>query len=208
MLLALRPTTSSAPRLRMLLLLGLLAGLGGCVSNGSGDGPVANAQASMQGSANGATVAFESVDGPPPHVFDRLVNLLDSEAKLRSIAVVSREEQTAFRVRTYLAAVVRGGRTSVAWVWDVYDRNQQRTMRLSGEEPAGKSGGDAWALADDLVLRRIAQAGFTGLGNLAGGTLPASPVPATPDGNRVIASATEKLPAQTAFANSHASMQP
>ena len=51
----------------------------------------------------------------------------------------------------------------IAWVWDVYDRNQQRALRLSGEEPAGKAGRDAWAAADDLVLRRIAQAGFTGL---------------------------------------------
>ena len=43
----------------------------------------------------------------------------------------------------------------IAWVWDVYDSNQQRALRLSGEEPAGKVGrGDAWAAADDL---RVAQ---------------------------------------------------
>ena len=47
----------------------------------------------------------------------------------------------------------------IAWVWDVYDNNQQRALRLSGEEPAGKAGRDAWAAADDLVLRKIAQAG-------------------------------------------------
>ena len=48
----------------------------------------------------------------------------------------------------------------IAWVWDVYDRDQQRALRLSGEEPAGKAGRDAWAAADDLVLRKIAQAGL------------------------------------------------
>ena len=43
-------------------------------------------------------------------------------------------------------------------------------MRLSGEEPAGKSGRDAWAAADDLLLRKIAQAGLSGLSNMLNGT--------------------------------------
>ena len=34
----------------------------------------------------GATVAFESIDGPPPQVFDRMVGVLDSESKLRNLA--------------------------------------------------------------------------------------------------------------------------
>jgi hypothetical protein len=33
----------------------------------------------------------------------------------------------------------------------VYDRDQQRALRLSGEEPAGKAGRDPWTAADDLV---------------------------------------------------------
>jgi hypothetical protein len=153
---------------RTSLLLALLAGLGGCVTDG-GPGPVA--------SAGGATVAFESIDGPPPQVFDRMVSMLDSESKLRNLSVVSREAGAAYRVRSYLSAQVRGNRTNIAWVWDVYDRNQQRALRLSGEEPAG-SGRDAWAQANDVVLRRIAQAGFTGLGGLVNGGLPAESAPA------------------------------
>jgi hypothetical protein len=58
----------------------------------------------------------------------------------------------------------------IAWVWDVYDRDQQRTMRLSGEEPAGKAGRDAWAAADDMVLRKIAQTGLSGLSGMVNGT--------------------------------------
>ena len=59
---------------------------------------------------------------------------------------------------------------SIAWVWDVYDSNQQRALRLSGEEPAGKPGRDAWAAADDLVLRKIAQAGLSGLSGMINGS--------------------------------------
>ena len=161
------------------LLLAVALGLGGCANvanTSSASGPsAAFAQAPSSG---GATVAFESVDGPPPQVFDRMVNLLDSEARLRNIAVVSRQDSAAYRVRSYLAAQVRGGKTSIAWVWDVYDRDQQRALRLAGEEPTGKTGRDAWAHADDLVLRRIAQAGLTGLGGMINGSTPGEPEPA------------------------------
>src|SRR6516225_6013988 len=96
--------------------------------------------------------------------------VLDTESKLRSLSIVSREGAAAYRVRFYLAAQVNRGRTVVAWVWDVYDRDQQRALRLSGEELAGKAGRDAWAAADDLVLRKIAQAGLSGLSGMINGT--------------------------------------
>ena len=129
--------------------------------------------------ADGSTVAFESIDGPPPQVFDRMVGVLDSELKLRNLSIVSREGQASYRVRSYLAAEVIRGRTMIAWVWDVYDSSQQRALRLSGEEPASKAAGrDAWAAADDLVLRRIAQAGFSGLSAMVNGTAPTDAPPA------------------------------
>src|SRR5947209_4850433 len=167
---------SAAPHaLRAAMLLILLCGLGGGLGGCAGGGAAGNAFASAGG---GATVAFESVDGPPPQVFDRMVNLLDSESKLRNLAIVSRESAASYRIRSYLAAQVSRGRTTIAWVWDVYDREQQRALRLSGEEPAGKAGRDAWAGADDVVLRRIAQAGLTGLAGMINGTtldVPAAP---------------------------------
>src|SRR6201747_1559956 len=172
-----RDAGSAAPRaLRAALLLAVLCGLGSGLGGCASAGPAGNAFASAGG---GATVAFESIDGPPPQVFDRMVNLLDTESKLRNVAVVSRDGSASYRVRSYLAAQVSRGRTTIAWVWDVYDRDQQRAIRLSGEEPAGKAGRDAWAAADDLVLRRIAQAGLTGLSGMINGTV-APDVPAVP----------------------------
>jgi hypothetical protein len=155
------------------LLLGIACGLGGCAGGGAVEGAFAQA-------GSGATVAFESIDGPPPQVFDRMVGVLDSESKLRSLSIVSRESSASYRVRSYLAAQVSRGRATIAWVWDVYDRNQQRALRLSGEEPAGKAGRDPWAAADDLVLRRIAQAGLSGLSGMVNGTAPAEVAPMQP----------------------------
>jgi hypothetical protein len=145
-------------------LLAMACALGGCAGGGAAPGD----SFAMAGSG-GATVAFESVDGPPPQVFDRMVGVLDSESKLRNLSIVSREGGASYRVRSYLSAQIVRGRTMIAWVWDVYDANQQRTLRLSGEEPAGKSGRDAWAAADDLLLRKIAQAGLSGLNRMING---------------------------------------
>lgn len=154
-------------RVLAVMLLAAATALGGCAGGG---GNAANSYAIAPSNGGGATVAFESIDGPPPQVFDRMVGVLDSESKLRSLSVVSREGTAAYRVRSYLSAQVVRGKTVIAWVWDVYDANQQRALRLSGEEPTSAKGGrDAWAAADDLVLRKIAQAGFSGLSNMING---------------------------------------
>jgi hypothetical protein len=163
------------------LWLAAACALGGCASGGS----ATSGAFAMATDGGGQTITFESIDGPPPQVFDRMVGVLDSETKLRSLSIVSREGSAAYRVRSYLSVQVSHGRTAIAWVWDVYDRDQQRALRLSGAEPAGKAGRDPWAAADDLVLRKIAQAGLSGLSSMINGTLADSPPPApAPSGKR------------------------
>lgn len=153
---------------RQMSLLALLALVSGCASSGQ--------IALTTGQSFGPTVAFESVDGPPPQVFDRLVRALETESAAKSFTIVSRESPAAYRIRSYLSAQVRRGKTTIVWVWDVYDRDQRRAMRLSGEEATGKAkdrtGRDAWATADDQVMRRIAQAGLGGVSSMINGTAP------------------------------------
>jgi len=170
-------TSRTVSRAVVAAALLMACALGGCASGGPGGGAFAMA-------GGGSTVAFESIDGPPPQVFDRMVGVLDSESKLRNLAIVSREGAASYRVRGYLSAQVVRGRTRIAWVWDVYDANQQRALRLSGEEPAGKAGRDAWAAADDMVLRKIAQAGLSGLSGMINGTPADVPQPASPPSRR------------------------
>ena len=156
------------------LLIIAACSLGGCAGN---SGSASNAMA-MVPASDSPTIAFDQIDGPPPQVFDRMVNVLDSESKLRSLAVVSRDGPAAYRVRGYLSAQVVSGKTVIAWVWDVYDSNQQRALRLSGQEQVGRTATrDPWAAADDLVLRKIAQAGFSGLSGMLNGTAPADGAP-------------------------------
>ena len=131
------------------------------------------------------TIAFESIDGPPPGVFQRLVQNLAAEAEVRQIAVVSRQGAANYRVRGYLATQIVRGRAYVSWVWDVYDDDRLRTLRISGEEPGGRPGTDAWDVADEAMLRKIARASLERISTMlnspntaVGG--PFEPVPASP----------------------------
>jgi hypothetical protein len=108
------------------------------------------------GAPRGSSVAFDSIDGLPQDRFHTLVQDLNGEAQLRRVAVVSREQATAYRVRGYFSAAVERGRTTISWVWDVFDREERRAVRISGSEVA--KSGKAWDAADDAMLQRIARA--------------------------------------------------
>ena len=76
----------------------------------------------------------------------------------RQIAVVSRDGAATYRVRGYVSAQVERGKTTFAWVWDVYDADKRRALRMPARSrPPPAAGRDAWAAADEQVLRRIAR---------------------------------------------------
>jgi hypothetical protein len=139
----------------------------------------------------GPTVAFESIDGPPESVFNRLVQQISDEADARQVAVVSRTEAAQYRVRSYVATQTRGKRSTIAWVWDVYDSEHNRALRITGEEPASFAGTGTWAAADDQVLRQVARNGMDRLiAFLAApseGPRPAAPAPSVAPGPRIAA---------------------
>jgi len=85
------------------------------------------------------------------------VQNLNEEAQARRLAVISREQSSAYRVRGYLAVKVTKHQTTVSWVWDVFDQEEHRALRISGEETAKVRPRDAWAAADDAMLSRIAR---------------------------------------------------
>jgi hypothetical protein len=136
--------------LHLLLAIAGAMTLSGCVS----DNP--SSLSAVQ--PRGASVAIDSIDGPPPAQFHTLVQDLNDEAQIRRVAVISRETPSAYRVRGYLAAKVVKGQTTISWVWDVFDGDEHRALRISGEETAKGLHRDAWTAADDAMLRRIARA--------------------------------------------------
>jgi hypothetical protein len=108
------------------------------------------------------TVAFESIDGPPEQLFRKLVAQLGEEASAHRVVIVSRQAPAQYRIRGYLAAHVQGKKTTITWVWDVFDADRERAVRLSGEVPGAPSE-RAWGAADDAVVTHIARDGMTRL---------------------------------------------
>jgi hypothetical protein len=149
---------------------------------------------------SGQTIAFESVDGPPRPIFDRLVSALSAEAETRNLPVVSHTGPAAYRVRAYLATYVekKKKQATLAWTWEVFDRGMNRAFRLSGEEPLGTARGDIWAQCDDALLRRVAARGFDELAARLGAPAPAPTAPGEPDGPAV---ASAETPRAIAFTN-------
>lgn len=148
--------------------------LGGCDQNGGTDLSAAQPR--------GASVSFVSIDGPPAGEFHKLVRDLNVAADSRRLAVIPRGQAAAYRVRGYLAANVDGDHTTIAWVWDVFGADEQRALRVSGEESVPGRG--AWSAMDDAMVRRIADGSMTQLAAFLTSrkTVPGAPAePETPD---------------------------
>jgi len=169
-----------ARSLALTWLIGIAAS--GCTTDARMTGSVASPAALV-----GPTVAFESIDGPPPGVFQKLVQSIESEAGARQLAVVSREGPAQYRVRGYLSAQVERRQVSITWVWDVYDAEKRRAVRISGEEKAGQAGRDAWMAADDRALRAIARAGTTQLAAFLANPGAEPPAPGPANGSVTVA---------------------
>jgi hypothetical protein len=172
-------------------------GIAACLALALAAGGCANSPAPMASVATerGATIAFESIDGPPVAVFQNLVTTLSAEAQARQVQVVSRTGNPAYRVRGYLAAIVVGGKSHISWVWDVYDADKRRVLRIAGEEAGGRPGSNAWGAADEQMVRRIARSSVDRLAAfLAAPSAPPAVEPAQP-GSPAMAAADAAAPA-------------
>jgi hypothetical protein len=166
----------------------------------------ANSDTTVTGSIpanHSQTIAFESVDGPPRPIFDRLVSALAAEAEQRELPVVTHTGPSAYRVRAYLATYIekKKKRATLSWTWDVLDTRENRAFRLTGEEPLGAPRADVWAQLDDALLRRIAAKGFDELTARLGPITPATPAPMGEPGPAGPPVASIERPRALAFTN-------
>jgi hypothetical protein len=145
---------------------------------------LAGCQTAQQGPAaavqpRGASVAFDSIDGLPPYQFHTLVEELNREAQSRQVAVQSRLRPAAYTVKGYFAETVERGRATVTWVWDVFDRDERRALRISGSAPAQ---GRDWNAADARLLQKIAQNSMDELAGFLNAPANATDAPPPPTG--------------------------
>lgn len=107
-----------------------------------------------------STIAFDRIDGLPPAVFDRYVRKLNDEAEAKRVPVVTREGFAPYRIKGYVSLWTRKREATMSWVWEVFDAEGQRVMRISGDEKVGTASRDAWQTVNDEVLARAARSGM------------------------------------------------
>ena len=106
-------------------------------------------------SPSGATVAFASVEGPPPALAARFTDQLAAAAASR--AIVTADPQTAdYLVRGYLTAYAVPEGTAITYVWDVFDNQKRHAQRVDDTITLKASAGDPWSLADEAVMASVA----------------------------------------------------
>ncbi len=145
---------------RFLAAVVLVCALGGCAetmdsfqtaSVDNGQHPVVRPGMSP----SGATVAFASIEGPPPALAARFIDQLAAASASR--AIVTADPQSAnYLVRGYLTAYAVPEGTAITYVWDVFDNQKHHAQRVDDTITLKASAGDPWSLADEAVMASIA----------------------------------------------------
>lgn len=112
--------------------------------------------------ASEATFAFEPFVGTPGNTADSLAERIGEIARAEGLSIVRRIGQPAsYRVKGHLSAVGDSTSSTIIYVFDVYDANNRRVHRFSGQETASAASGDPWGGVSsqtiDLLARRTVQ---------------------------------------------------
>jgi hypothetical protein len=132
--------------------------LGGCVDEAA---DLAKADAHTQIVARpdmsiaAASVAFVSVDGPPPSVAANFDQEMLRQAMASNIVIVD-NKKARYLVRGYLSAYRTEGGAAVEYVWDVFTRDKKRAQRVNDVLEVKGEGADPWAIAGQAALASVA----------------------------------------------------
>jgi hypothetical protein len=133
--------------------------LGGCVETVAQLSPNVDTHAQLARrpdvSLAGATVAFVSVDGPPSAVSASFAQIMAREAAAHDI-VVTDTKKARYLVRGYLSAYATADGAAVDYVWDVFNRDKQRTQRVDDTLEVKGAGADPWSVAGEAALASVA----------------------------------------------------
>jgi hypothetical protein len=106
-------------------------------------------------SPGGATIAFASVEGPPPQIAAGFSDQLATAAASR--AIMTTDPQSAdYLVRGYLTAYPVDQGTAITVVWDVFDNKKRHTSRVDDTITVQGGAEDPWSVANAAVMASIA----------------------------------------------------
>jgi hypothetical protein len=109
-----------------------------------------------------SSVSLGKIAGPPEHVSNRIVQMLDLASRRASIALLNYEtEDFDYRLQGMVKIERRGKAGNLNYAWWLFDRDGALVGRSSGTEtfsPAATDS-DLWSQVQDSSLRRIAERG-------------------------------------------------
>ncbi|MGE0233000.1 MAG: hypothetical protein AB7O39_11200 [Flavobacteriaceae bacterium] len=105
-------------------------------------------------------IAFEPVTGLPDSKAAELAAALGQRAASRNLVVVSRDDpKLRYKIKGYFSAHASTERSSVSFIWDVFDKNDARVHRFEGTQQAPATGAsDPWGSVSPEAIDSIADA--------------------------------------------------
>ena len=169
--------------------------LAACSETVGGNRTVANAPPA-------GPIAFEHVTGMPDSRAAELAAALAQRATARQLTVVGRDDATLqYRIKGYFAAQPSTERTTVSYIWDVFDKQGERVHRFDGLQQAPKSGAaDPWGSVTPETIDALADAATSELARfLSGQNRQAGIVAPAPRPKTLGFSGPAQLPAQPVY---------
>ena len=116
------------------------------------------ARSPTRSTASGAQVQFLPLIGVPQAKAELLARALSNSARTSGVTIrPAASTKTDLRLKGYFSAFNDGEKTTLVYVWDVLDANDQRTHRIQGQETVPGKADDPWAVVDSKVLDAVAQ---------------------------------------------------
>jgi hypothetical protein len=150
---------AAGPILKAMGVVALAFALSGCVEMAADMTPKTEAHVAFvrrtDVSLAGASVAFVSVDGPPAAISRTFSQIMTREATARDIALAG-DKKARYLVRGYLSAYETTDGAAVEYVWDVFNKDKQRTQRVNDVIEVKGDGADPWRIIGEAALTSIA----------------------------------------------------
>ena len=100
---------------------------------------------------------FDPIVGATVDVATPLTERLAQRARARGIRLAGNTDPSTTHVlKGYFSTLTEGGRTTVIYVWDVYDPSGNRLHRINGQQKAPAGGGEGWAAVPPATMQAIA----------------------------------------------------
>lgn len=106
--------------------------------------------------ASDTRISLAPVVGAPASAVEAMSRRIATRSSERGIAVVPPGTRSATHdMKGYFSAITESGKTTVIYVWDVFDRRGNRLHRIQGQETSPGSSPDGWSSVTARMMEAI-----------------------------------------------------